>query len=100
MDAPSVIIPPPPGLGAEREGGKVVVRWTLGTVHGDCPPRELVLGYAPTASTIRQSVHTASVVTRMLLLDGVPPPKKITARAVSVDGTKSRAVAVLVRRAS
>jgi hypothetical protein len=38
MDAPSVIIPPPPGLGAEREGGKVVVRWTLGTVHGDCPP--------------------------------------------------------------
>jgi hypothetical protein len=36
----------------------------------------------------------------MRLLDGVPPPKKITARAFSVDGTKSRAVAVLVRRPS
>jgi hypothetical protein len=49
---------------------------------------------------IHQYVHTASVVTRMRLLDGVPPPTGITARAVSVDGTKSRAVAVLVRRPS
>jgi hypothetical protein len=98
MDAPSVIIPPPPGIRAESEDGKLVVHWTLGMVHGDCPPRELVVSYpTPTASTIHQSVHTASGVTRMRLLDGVPLPERVTARAVSVDGTKSRAVAVLVR---
>jgi hypothetical protein len=100
IDVPSIIVPPPPGASAEIRGRQVVVRWSLGTVHGDCPPSELVLSYAPTASTIHQSVHTASGVTRMRLLDGVPPPKTVTARAVSVDGTKSRAVAVLVRRPS
>jgi hypothetical protein len=100
-ELPSIIVPPPPGVSAEIRGKQVVVRWSLGTVHGDCPPGELILAYpAPTASTIRQSVHTASGVTRIPLLDGVPPPKTITARAVSVDGTKSRAVAVLVRRPS
>jgi hypothetical protein len=99
-EAPSIIVPPPPGVSVEIRGKQIVVRWTLGTVHGDCPPSELVLTYAPTASTIHQSVHTASGVTRIRLLDGAPPPKTVTARAVSVDRTKSRAVAVLVRRPS
>ena len=99
-DVPSIIVPPPPGVSAEIRGKQVVVRWSLGTVHGDCPPSELVLSYASPASTIHESVHTASGVTRMRLLDGAPPPKTVTARAVSVDRTKSRAVAVLVRRPS
>ena len=100
-DAPSVIIPPPPGIRAEIEGGKLVVHWALGTVHGDCPPSELVLSYpAHAAHAIRQAVHTASGVTRIRLPDGAPPPKAVTVRAVSIDRTKSRAVAVLVRRPS
>ena len=100
-DAPSIIVPPPPGVSAEIRGKQIVVRWSLGTVHGDCPPSDLILSYpAPTAYTIHQLVHTAAGATRMRLLDGVPPPRRITARAVSVDGTKSRAVAVLVRRPS
>lgn len=100
-DAPSVIIPPPPGIRAEIEGGKLVVHWALGTVRGDCPPSELVLSYpAHAAHAIRQAVHTASGVTRIRLPDGAPPPKAVTVRAVSIDRTKSRAVAVLVRRPS
>jgi len=100
-DAPSVIIPPPPGIRGEIEDGKLVVHWALGTVHGDCPPSELVLGYpAHAAHAIRQTVHTASGVTRIRLPDGAPPPKAVTVRAVSIDRTKSRAVAVLVRRPS
>ena len=100
-DVPSIIVPPPPGVSAEIRGKQVVVRWSLGTVHGDCPPSELILSYqATTAYTIHQLVHTAAGVTRIRLLDGAPPPTTVTARAVSVDGTKSRAVAVLVRRPS
>jgi hypothetical protein len=97
-DVPSIIVPPPPGVSAEIRGKQVVVRWSLGTVHGDCPPSELILSDASPASTIHQSVHTASGVSRMRLLDDAPPPNTVTARAVSVDRTKSRAVAVLVRR--
>ena len=100
-DVPSIIVPPPPGIRAEIEGKEVVVEWTLGTVHGDCPPSELILSYpAVTAHTIRESVHAGSGVTRMPLLESVPPPTKLTAVAVSVDGVESRRVSVLVRRPS
>jgi hypothetical protein len=97
-DVPSIIVPPPPGVSAEVQGKQVVVHWSLGTVHGDCPPSELILSFpAPRASTIHQLVHTAAGVTRMRLLHGLPRPKKVTARTVSVDGPRSRGVAVLVR---
>jgi hypothetical protein len=100
VDVPSIIVPPPPGVSAQLRGKQIVVRWSLGTVHGDCPPAQLILSSPPVqASAIREPVHAASGVTRMRLPDGMPTPKRITARTVSVDGTQSRAVAVLVRRA-
>lgn len=97
-EVPSIIIPPAPGIRAAIRGKQVVVRWSLGTVHGDCPPSDLIFSYpAATASTIHERVHAASGVTRLRLLAGLPRPKRVTARAVSVDGTESRAVAVLIR---
>ena len=97
-DVPSIIIPPPPGVSAEIRGKEVVVQWDLGTVHGDCPPSELILSYpAMTAYTIHEPVHAASGVTRMPLLESVPRPTKLTAIAVSVDGVESRRVAVRIR---
>ena len=94
-----MILPPPPGVQAEIRGKEIVVEWSLGTVHGDCPPSELILSYpAVTAFTIHVSVHAASGVTRMMLLDFVPRPKLLHATAVSVDGHYSRQVAVLLRR--
>jgi hypothetical protein len=97
-DVPSIIIPPSPGVRAAIRGKHVVVTWTLGLVHGDCPPSELVLGYAvETPHTIREPVHAASGVTRMAW-SGSAPPSKLTAIAVSVDGIESRRVSVLIRQ--
>jgi hypothetical protein len=96
ITVPSIIVPPPPGIRAEVRGRQVVVEWTLGTVHGDCPPRELVFGH-PGGTAVHELVHAASGVTRMRLLDGTPHPRQITARTVSVDGAQSPAVVVLVR---
>jgi len=97
-DVPSIIIPPPPGVSAELRGQYVVVHWALGRVHGDCPPSELVLSSPMKAYTMHEPVHAGSGVTRMRLVAGATPPEQVTARVVSVDGTQSRAVAVLVRR--
>jgi len=96
--APSIIVPPPPGLSAEVRGRQIVVEWTLGTVHGDCPPSALALtvSAAPRA-TITEPVHAASGVSRIRLGETAPLPKQVTARTLSVDGVQSRAVAVLVR---
>jgi hypothetical protein len=107
--AVSLILPPPPGITArienvpyKKEGASypqsIVVEWSLGVVHGDCPPAELLLSYpAVTAYTIHEAVHARSGVTRMPLLDFAPRPKKLTAATISVDGTQSRRVAVLIR---
>jgi hypothetical protein len=101
------ILPPPPGITARIEDvpskpgwypQSIVVEWSLGTVHGDCPPSELILSYpAVTAYTVHEAVHASSGTARMPLLDFVPRPKKLTAATVSVDGTRSRRVAVLIR---
>jgi hypothetical protein len=108
-DVPSIIIPPPPGvtarienepfkLGSASFNGSVVVEWSLGTVHGDCPPSELILSYpTSTAFTIHEPVHSKSGVVRMPLLDVGPRPELLRATAVSVDGPHSRQVAVLLR---
>jgi len=95
---PSIIVPPPPGLSAKVRGRHVVVEWTLGTVHGDCPPSALALtvSAAPRA-TIAEPVHAASGVSRIRLSETAPLPKQVTGRTLSVDGAQSRAVAVLVR---
>jgi hypothetical protein len=98
-DVPSIIVPPPPGVSARIQGKQVVVEWNLGAVHGDCPPSGLVLSYpAVTAYTVHEPVHAASGVTRLPLVESAPPPTKLTAIAVSVDGVDSRRVSVLVRR--
>jgi hypothetical protein len=108
-DVPSIIIPPPPGVtakienepfkvGSARFKGSVVVEWSLGTVHGDCPPSELILSYpTTTAFTIHEPVHTKSGIARMPLLDVGLRPTLLRATAVSVDGHRSRQVAVLLR---
>jgi hypothetical protein len=97
-EVPSIIIPPPPGVSAEVHGRQVVVQWTLGTVHGDCPPSALVLSVsaAPRSMTARP-VHAASGLARLQLSEGAPRPKQLTASTLSVDGAQSRAVSVLVR---
>jgi hypothetical protein len=109
QSALTLIIPPPPGvtariedkpfkLGSATFDGSVVVKWSLGTVHGDCPPSELILSYPTvTAFTIHEPVHSKSGVTRMPLLDVGPRPTLLRATAVSVDGHHSRQVAVLLR---
>jgi hypothetical protein len=97
-DVPAVIIPPAPGVRAVIHGKQVVVEWALGTIHGDCPPSELILSYpAVTAFTIHEPVHAATGVTRMPLVESAPAPQKLTAIAVSVDGVESRRVSVLIR---
>jgi hypothetical protein len=99
MDVPSIIVPPAPGVSAEIRGKKIVVEWTLGTVHGDCPPSELILSYpAVTAHTIHEPVHEVSGVTRMPLVESARSPTKLTAIAVSVDGVESRRVSVLITK--
>lgn len=96
-EVPSIIIPPAPGVRATIRGRELVVRWTLGTVHGDCPPSQLMLSSSTvTAHTIRVPVRAASGATRMPLLGSVARPTKLTAATVSVDGVESRRVSVLV----
>jgi len=95
---PSIIVPPPPGLSARIRGRQVVVEWTLGTVHGDCPPSALDISVsAVPRAMIVVPVHAASGVSRMPLLHSARRPRRVVARALSVDGAQSRAVAVLVR---
>src|SRR5262245_33837025 len=74
-------------VSARRSGGtQVVVHWSLGTVHGDCPPSSLLLSYhAATRRTLREPVHAASGAARIQWV-GPEPPRKLTALAVSVDG--------------
>jgi hypothetical protein len=103
-----IIMPPPPGIkakivdepygsGAATFDQSIDVEWSLGTIHGDCPPSELILSYpTTTAFTIHEPVHSSSGVVRMPLLDFVPRPKLLRATAVSVDGHRSRQVAVLL----
>jgi hypothetical protein len=99
-EVPSIIIPPAPGISAEIRGNDLVVTWKLGVVHGDCPPSALAVTYrAATRSTAAQPVHAASGVARIPLQEKEPHPSRITVRALSVDGTLSRAVSVVVRKA-
>jgi hypothetical protein len=100
-EVPSIIIPPVPGISAEFRGDDLVVTWKLGLVHGDCPPSALAVTYgAAMRSTAVQPVHAASGVARIALGEQKGPhPARITVRALSVDGTLSRAVSVVVRKA-
>jgi hypothetical protein len=108
-DVPSIIVPPPPGItatiddeqyrvGSATYPGSIVVDWSLGTVHGDCPPAELVVSYPTlTAFTVHEPVHAGSGVTRIPLVGLGPRPTLLRAAAVSVDGPRSRQVAVRLR---
>ena len=103
LDVPSIIIPPPPGVRAELRGGSIVVEWSFERILGDCPPTQIVLSFAsPSSGTpayvtrvaVRERSGTAAIaVTRAFRKASV-----LRAATVSVDGTRSRTVAILIRR--
>jgi hypothetical protein len=103
LQAPSIILPPPPGLRAELRGRMVEVDWSFERILGDCPPRRIVMSFAssdPSGSpyTADVEVHQHSGTAELLLPAAFRDASVLRAATESVDGTRSRLVAVLIRR--
>jgi hypothetical protein len=103
VDVPSVILPPPPGIRAERRDGTVVVDWSFERVLGDCPPTRIVVSVeSPSPDvppyTARADVHEHSGTAELLLPDSFRTASVLRAATESVDGARSRVVTVLIRR--
>jgi hypothetical protein len=103
MDVPSLIVPPPPGLHAVERKGRLVVDWSFERIQGDCPPRRILLsvssskrGASPYAARI--DVHDRAGTTGIALPATLGTASVLRAATRSVDGTRSRTVAVLIRR--
>jgi hypothetical protein len=113
--APSVIIPPTPGIRAEFKneppavggGGSVdqhvLVEWSFDKILGDCPPTQLLLtipnpkrGQPPFG--IRADVRTRSGTQQLPIIDSFSEAYVLWATAESVDGHRGRTVSVLIRR--
>jgi hypothetical protein len=103
VEVPSIILPPPPGIRATLKAGTVVVDWSFERVLGDCPPRRIVMsvesatpGTSPHPAVVE--VHDHSGIARVRLPAGFRDPSVLRAATESVDGTRSRLVAVSIRR--
>ena len=103
VEVPSIILPPPPGLRANLSADAVVVDWSFERALGDCPPRRIVMsiksaspGVSPHSADV--AVHDRSGTVRVRLPAGFPDPSVLRAATESVDGTRSRLVAVSIRR--
>ena len=103
LDVPSIIVPPPPGVRAELRGGRIVVEWSYERILGDCPPTQIVLSFAngrsetPSYMT-RVAVHEHSGTAAISVTDAFRDASVLRAATESVDGTRSRTVAILIRR--
>ena len=102
VDLPSIILPPPPGVRAERRAGKLVVEWSFERVLGDCPPARIVLSVESPSSdvppfTARVAVHDHSGTAELPLPGSFRESSVLRAATESVDGARSRVVAVRIR---
>jgi hypothetical protein len=102
VDVPSVILPPPPGIRASRRDGTLTVDWSFERVLGDCPPRRIALsvdgprpGLPPYTASV--DVHEDAGTAELRLPDPLRDASVLRATTESVDGTRSRVVAVLIR---
>lgn len=111
-DVPSIIIPPSPGVRAERRREPlqlgagtfdeyVHVEWWFDEIHGDCPPTRLHLTLVnPTPGTpplsIPVDVRARSGTAQLPVLEHFRDAHVLRATAASLDGTRSRSVAVFV----
>jgi hypothetical protein len=111
-DVPSIIIPPSPGVRAERRREPlklgagtfeqhVHVEWWFDEIHGDCPPTRLHLTLVnPTPGeppfSIPVDVRARSGTAQLPLLEHLGDAHVLRATAESLDGTRSRSVAVFV----
>jgi hypothetical protein len=103
VEVPSVILPPPPGLTAEVTRGTVVVHWSFERILGDCPPRRILLTVQGSNANGSQyaanvDVHERSGTAELRLPAALRDASVLRAATESVDGTRSRLVAVLIRR--
>jgi hypothetical protein len=103
VEVPSIILPPPPGLRAELKAGRVVVDWSFERVLGDCPPRRIVMSVESAsrgvpAHSADVEVHDHSGTAQIRLPAGFRDPSVLRAATESLDGTRSRVVAVAIRR--
>ena len=103
LDVPSIIVPPPPGVRAELRGGRIVVTWSNDRILGDCPPTQIVLSFANGRSETPAymtcvAVHEHSGTTAISITDAFRDASVLRAATESVDGTRSRTVAILIRR--
>ena len=103
VDVPSIILPPPPGIRAERRNGTIVVEWSFERILGDCPPTRIVLSVeSPSPDvpphTARVDVHEHSGTAELRVPDSFRAASVLRAATESVDGARSRVVTVLIRR--
>jgi hypothetical protein len=104
-DVPSIIVPPPPGVTAAWRERRIVVDWSFAHVQGDCPPRRVLLsvespdpGSAPYVR--RVAVHEHAGTAELSVPGSFEDATVLRAATESVDGTRSRSVAVVIRRQS
>jgi hypothetical protein len=113
-DVPSIIVPPPPGIRAELRNERlqlgsatfdrfVLVEWSFDKILGDCPPTQLHLTLVNPAEgmsplSLPSDVRTRSGTERIPVIDPFRDVISLRAAVESVDGTRSRSVAVLIRR--
>lgn len=103
MEAPSIIIPPTPGVRAELRDTRVHVEWSFDRIQGDCPPTQVVLSLVSPSRgtpplTIRVDVRAHSGTAEVSVPDSFRKADVVRAAAESVDGARGRTVAVLIRR--
>jgi hypothetical protein len=110
VDVPSLIIPPSPGISAELKNEPlhgferhVLVEWSFHEIHGDCPPTSVHLTLVnPDPSmpplSVPFDVREREGTAQLPLLDHMRDVRTLLASAQSLDGTRSRTVAVLIRR--
>jgi len=111
-DVPSIIIPPSPGVRAVRKREPlqlgagtfeqyVLVEWWFDEIRGDCPPARLHLTLVnPTPGmpplSIPFDVRARSGTAQLPILDHFRDAHILRATAESLDGVRSRSVAVFV----
>ena len=103
VDVPSIILPPPPGIRAERRDGTLIVEWSFERVLGDCPPTRIVMSVESRSPdvppyTARVDVHEHSGTAELRLPGAFRTASVLRAATESVDGARSRVVTVLIRR--
>jgi len=113
-DVPSIIIPPTPGIRAEFRNEMlqvgagsftqhVLVEWSFEQILGDCPPTRLHLTLVnPKPNmppfSIPVDVRARSGTEKLPVIDSFREAYILRSAVESLDGSRSRSVAVLIRR--